>query len=56
MYLDAMEERVRFQMDVTVEHIDTIKDYRSWHQYVIVDQYEDVEEMDFHSGLSHSDV
>ena len=31
VYLDVMEARVRFQTDVTTEHTDTIKDYRSWH-------------------------
>ena len=56
VYLDAMEARVRFQTDVTAEHTETIKDYRSWHQYVIVDQHVDVEELDFHGCLSQSDV
>lgn len=56
MYVDAMEARARFQKDVTLEHTDTIADYRSWHQYVTVDQCEDVEELDFHGCLSHSDV
>ena len=56
MYSDAMEVKVRFQMDVIVEHMDTIKDYRAWHQYVIVDQHEDVEQLDFYSCLSQSDV
>ena len=44
VYSYAMEERVRFQTNVTVEHTGNIKDYRSWHQYVTVDQHEDVEE------------
>ena len=56
MYLDVMERRVRFQANVTMEHTYIIKDYRSWHQYVIVDQREDVEELDFHGYLRHSDV
>jgi len=55
VYLNAMEARVRFQTDVTVEHTDTIKDYQYWHQYVTVDQHEDVE-LDFHGCLSQSDV
>ena len=56
VYLDAMEARVRFQTDVTTEHMDTIRDYRAWHQYVIVDQHEDVEQLDFYSCLSQSDI
>jgi len=51
VYLDAMKARVGFQTDVTVEHTDTIKDYRSWHQYVTVDQHDDVDELDFHGCL-----
>jgi len=51
MYLDVMEARFRFQTDVTVEHRDTIKDYQSWHQYVTIDQREDVEQLDFYSFL-----
>ena len=39
MYPDAMEARFRFQTDVTTEHMDTMKDYQSWHQYVTVDQH-----------------
>ncbi len=42
MYPDVKEARVRFQTYVTVEHTDTIKDYQYWHDYVTVDQYEDV--------------
>ena len=42
VYPDAMEARFKFQMHVSSEHIDTIKDYHSWHQYVTVDQHEDV--------------
>jgi len=42
MYLDAMEVSFRFQTDVTSKHMETMKDYQSWHQYVIVDQHEDV--------------
>lgn len=56
VYLDAMEARVKFQKDVTLEHIDTIKDYRSWHQYVTIDHHEDVKELDFQGCLSQSDV
>jgi len=55
VYPDAMEARVKFQTDATTEHRETIKDYRSWHQYVTVDQHEDVEELDFHGFLSQSD-
>ena len=56
VYPNAMEARVRFQTDVTAEHTNTIKDYRSWQQYVTIDQHEDVEELDFHGCLSQSDV
>ena len=56
MYLDAMEARFKFQMDVTTEHTDTLKDYQSWHQYVTVDQHEDVEQLDFYGCLSLNDV
>ena len=56
MYPDAMEARFRFQMDVTTKHIDTIRDYQSWHKYVTIDQHEDVEQSDFYSCLSHSGV
>lgn len=38
VYADAMEARVRFQKDVTLEHTNIIKDYRSWHQYVTVEK------------------
>lgn len=31
VYPDAMDLRFRFQIDVTTEHMETIKDYRSWH-------------------------
>lgn len=31
VYSDAMEARVRFQKYVTLEYMDTIADYRSWH-------------------------
>jgi len=43
VYPDVMEARVRFQMDVNAEHTDTIKDYRSWHQYVTIYHHGDVE-------------
>jgi len=43
VYLDAMEARFKFHIDVTPEHTNTIKDYRFWHQYVTIDQHEDVE-------------
>ena len=56
MYIDSIEERFRFQTDGTAEHKDTIKDYRICHQYVSVNQHEDVEEFDFHGCLSQSDV
>lgn len=52
VYPDSMAARVRFQTNVTAKHTDTIKDYSSWHQYVTVDQHEDVEELDFHGCLS----
>ena len=56
VYPDAMKARVRFHKDITLDHMDTIIDYRPWHQYITVDQCEDVEELDFHGFLSHSDV
>ena len=56
VYPNVMEARFRFETDFTMEHMDTIKDYRSWHQYVIVDQHEDVEYLDFYSYLSQSGV
>lgn len=56
VYLDAMEARFRFQMDVTTEHTDTLKDYQCWHQYVIVYQHEDVGQLDFYGCLSLNDV
>ena len=56
VYLDFMEVKVRFQTDITMEHMDTIRDYRAWHQYVTIDQHEDVEKLDFYSCLSESDV
>lgn len=37
VYSDAMEARFRFEIDVTMEHTDTIRDYQSWHQYFTVD-------------------
>jgi len=54
VYPDAMEVRSWFQTDVTVEHTDTIRDYQSWHQYVTVDQHEDVKKFDFYSFLCQS--
>ena len=51
VYVDAIEARVRFQIYVTVEHKDTIKDYQYWHHYATVDQHEDVEELYFHGFL-----
>jgi len=56
MYPDAMEARIRFQMDVTAKHTDTVKDYQSRHQYVIVYHHEDVEQLDFYGCLSSNDV
>ena len=56
MYPNAMKAKVRFQMDVTAEHTDTIRDYRAWHQYVTIDQHEDVEQLEFYSCLIQSDV
>jgi len=53
---DAMETRVKFEADVTTEHTNAIKDYQSCHQYVIVDQHENDEELDFHGCLIQSDV
>jgi len=55
VYPNAMETRVRFQTDVTAEHTNTIKDYKSY-QNVNVDQHEDVEQLDFYGCLSQSDV
>jgi len=52
VYLDAMEAGFKFHMDVTSKHTDTIKDYQSWHQYVITYKHEDVEQLDFYSFLS----
>ena len=45
MYPDAMEARVHFQKDVTLEYTDTIVDYQAWHQFATVDHHEDVEEL-----------
>lgn len=56
VYPDAMEARFMFQIDFTAKHTDTIKDYQSWHQYVIVDHHEDVEQLDFYSSLSQNHV
>jgi len=56
VYPDAIGANVGFQSDVTVEHMDTIRDYKAWHQYVTVDQHEDVEQSDFYSCLSQSEV
>ena len=47
MYLDCMEVRVRFQKDVTLEHMDTIVEYRSWHQCATVNHNEVVKELVF---------
>ena len=47
MYPDVMEARVKFQKHVTLEHMDTIVDYRYWHQYAIVNHNEYVEELVF---------
>ena len=47
VYLDVVEERVRFHKDVTLVYTDTIVDYRSWHQYTTIDHCEDVKELDF---------
>jgi len=35
VYLDTIKVKVRFQMDLTMEHTDTIRDNRAWYQYVI---------------------
>lgn len=47
VYLDSMEERVRFHKDVTIEHTDTIINYQAWHHFAIIDHCEDVEELVF---------
>jgi len=47
VYPNAMEARVRFQKDVTLEYTDTIADYRAWHQFTIIGDHEDVEELVF---------
>lgn len=47
VYPNAMEARVRFQKDVTLQYMDTITDYRAWHQFATVDHHEDVEELVF---------
>ena len=52
MHPDAMETSFRFQTDVTVENMETIKDYQSWPQYVTNDQHVDVQQLDFYSCLS----
>lgn len=52
VYPNAMEVRFRFHIDVTAEHMDTLKDYQSWHQYVTVDQHEDVKKLEFYGCLS----
>ena len=56
VYPNVMGVKVRFQTYVTVEHMDTIRDYRAWHKYVTVDQHEDVEQLDFYNCLSQSGV
>ena len=56
VYPDAMEARFRFLMDVIAEHTNTLKDYQSWHQYVTVDQHEDVEQLYLYGCLSPNDV
>jgi len=55
VYLDAMEARFKFQMDVTVECMNTIKDYQYWNQYVTFDQHEDVKQLEFYGCLSLND-
>ena len=47
MYPDAMEGRVCFQKDVTLEYKETITDYQAWHKFATVDHHEDVEELVF---------
>ena len=47
VYPDAMEARVSFQKDVTIEYTDTITDYQACHQFANVDHREDVEELVF---------
>jgi len=47
MYPDAIEARVCLEKDVTIEHIDTIVDYRSWHQFATIELHEDVKELVF---------
>jgi len=56
VYPNSMEARYKFQTDVTVEHMDTLKDYQSWHQYATIDQHEDVEKLDFYGFLSPNDA
>ena len=47
VYPDAMEARVRFQQDVTIEHANTITNYQAWHQFATVDHCKDVKELIF---------
>ena len=47
VYPNAMEARVCFQKDVTIEYTNTIADYQAWHQFATVDHCEDVEELVF---------
>lgn len=46
MYMDAMEVRVWFQQDVTIEHMDTTK-YQYWNQFATIDHCEDVKDLVF---------
>jgi len=45
VYPDAMEARVHFQRDVTIEHTDTITDDQAWHQFATIDHHNDVKEL-----------
>ena len=56
VYPNAMEGRFRFHMDSKGEHTNTIKDYQPWHQYVTIDQHEDVKQLGFDCCLSLNDV
>jgi len=47
VHLSAMEARVCFQKDVTIEYRDTTTDYQAWHQFATIHHREDVEELVF---------
>ena len=45
VYPAAMEARVHFQQDVTIERTNTITDDQAWHQFATVDHRKDVKEL-----------